>query len=256
MTNKTEIQTKQLVFPFKIKEGSFDETNPDYYEFSGYGSTFGNVDLVGDVVMPGAFTRSLSQSMPKMLWSHNRDMPIGVFIEASEDAMGLFLKGRLPKSVSMSKDAGELIKFGAVDSMSIGFRIVKADTDQDGITYIRDVDLREVSIVAIPANPLARVINIKNDDNINDEFNNDAIKQGVNTKKYRFPIDIEFVKGIKCNRDLEEFLRESGVFSKSAATLLAGRFNYHPRSESVGVGKETFDYKGLHEKLVQMAKLL
>ena len=235
-----ELQKKYLNFPFEIKADAFDESNPNYYEFSGYGSTFGNVDSYNDVVMPGAFAKSIATRMPRMLWSHNRDMPIGKFIEVREDGRGLFLRGQLPKSVSLSRDVGELIKFGAVDSMSIGYRIKQADQGDDGILYLKEVDLMEVSPVAMPANELATITSIK--------------KEGDDSKKSL--ITIEQIKNLESNRDLEELLRESGIFSKSAAIYLAGRFKFQPRSESVGVGEETFDYKGLHEKFMQMTKLL
>jgi HK97 family phage prohead protease len=238
MANK--MQKKHLIVPFVIKDGGVDESNPDYYEFSGYGSTFGNADLMDDVIMPGAFTESLSKRMPKMLYCHKMDMlPPGVFVEAREDANGLFLRGRLPKNVSISRDVGELMKFGAVNSMSIGFRLLDYNYDKEsGITYMNKVDLWEVSVVGIPANPKAMITSVKN--------------EGLNS----LPIDIEKVKEIASNRELEEILRESGVFSKSAAIYLAGRFNIQARSESADVGEKGLDYKGLREEITQMTNIL
>lgn len=238
MTNK--MQKKHLTVPFVIKDGGMDDSNPDYYEFSGYGSTFGNADLVGDVIMPGAFTESLAKRMPKMLYCHQMNvLPIGKFVEAREDANGLFLRGQLPKNVQMSRDVGELMKFGAVNSMSIGFRLLDYNYDKEnGITYMNKVDLWEVSVVGVPANPKATITTVKTENS-----------------QHSFPIDIEKAKELS-NRELEEILRESGICSKSAAIYLAGRFNIQARSESADVGEKSLDFKGVHDELVQITNIL
>lgn len=72
----------------------------DAGEFEGYGSVFGVKDSHGDIVIPGAFTKSLTNwsqkgRLPAMLWQHNMREPIGVYKEMREDDRGLFVKGRL-----------------------------------------------------------------------------------------------------------------------------------------------------------------
>ena len=64
----------------------------------GYASVYGNVDLGGDIVMPGAFAKSCEEHRMqgrkvKMLWQHNPSEPIGVFDVMKEDAKGLYVEG-------------------------------------------------------------------------------------------------------------------------------------------------------------------
>jgi len=131
----------------------------DFFEFDGYLSTFGNVDLVDDVVVRGCFEESLRERMPKLLWQHDWKQPIGVFVECREDDKGLYVKGRLPMSDTFV--AGRVIpqiEAGSVDSMSIGYSVKVAEYDMDtGIRYLKKVKLYEGSLVTLPANPEARV---------------------------------------------------------------------------------------------------
>ena len=77
-----DLEVKRLEVSFEVKEVSEDD---DFYYFEGYGSTFGNVDRGGDVVVQGAFKQSLMKQKPVMLWQHDRGEPIGVFAEIYED---------------------------------------------------------------------------------------------------------------------------------------------------------------------------
>lgn len=213
---------KELNYEFKVKDQAEDD---DYFFFEGYGSTFGNIDLMDDIIERGAFTESLARNpKPKMLFSHDRAKPIGVFDEVYEDPIGLFVKGRILKSVSYAKDVGELLKIGAIDSMSVGIRVQEYTYDTDAeICHITKADLFEISIVSMPANIKAIVTRVKEDD------------KELLTKK----ISIELAKEIKNKRDFENILRDSKVFTKSAATYLASRFLELTQSESVGNDKNT-----------------
>ena len=162
MHNKNiDLQHLQVDFNVKNFMEDRDDNGDEFYVFQGYGSTFGNVDLVGDAVQKGAFLDSLKKRMPNLLWQHKTDMPIGKFDIAREDDKGLYLQGRLPKSVQLSREAGELLKMGAINSMSIGFQIVDSDRDKDGVNIIKKVNLWEVSLVSIPANQLALITGVK-----------------------------------------------------------------------------------------------
>jgi HK97 family phage prohead protease len=140
----------------------------DNGEFEGYGSTFGGEpDSYGDVIAPGAFADSLAAhkaagSMPKMFWQHNRDEPIGKWVEAEEDAKGLFLRGRLNMDVQRAREAHSLLKNGDIDGLSIGYRIkeYKVDTDT-GVWTLEKLDLKEVSVVSIGANENATITSVK-----------------------------------------------------------------------------------------------
>jgi HK97 family phage prohead protease len=128
---------------------------------TGYGSVFGNVDSYGDVIEPGAFAASITKRNPKMLWQHRMDTPIGVWDEVKEDDRGLFMRGRLATKTAKGKEGLELVKMGALDGLSIGFRSVS--DEMDGNTRkLKQIDLYEVSLVTMPANDLATVTGVKN----------------------------------------------------------------------------------------------
>lgn len=128
---------------------------------AGYGSVFDVVDLGGDIVAQGAFTKSLqSGRKPKMLWQHNADEPIGVWEEMSEDGNGLRVKGRILTSTTKGKDVYELVKGGAIDGLSIGYTVSKS-MDRNGRRVIMQADLWEVSLVTFPMNEAARVDAVK-----------------------------------------------------------------------------------------------
>ena len=127
---------------------------------TGYGSVFGNTDSYGDRIEPGAFMASLTKRKPKMLWQHNMDEPIGSWDEVSEDDKGLRMKGRIAVKTTRGRDAVELVKAGALDGLSIGFRV--ADYEMDGNNRVlKGIDLYEVSLVTMPGNALASITDIR-----------------------------------------------------------------------------------------------
>jgi HK97 family phage prohead protease len=125
----------------------------------GYGSVFGGVDSYGDKIVPGAFAASIAARKPKMLWQHRMDKPIGVWDEVAEDGKGLRLKGRLA-STAQAQEARELVKMGAMDGLSIGFRTL-SDQMEGNTRLLKEIDLWEVSFVTIPADAAATVTGIK-----------------------------------------------------------------------------------------------
>ena len=101
--------------------------------FEGYASVFNVADLGGDVVMPGAFAQSLRKSGQggvKLLWQHDGKQPIGAWVSLAEDARGLKARGRLNLAVARAREAHALMKQGALDGLSIGFRPVRVTRDK------------------------------------------------------------------------------------------------------------------------------
>lgn len=150
--------------PFQIKGLS------DNGEFSGYGAVFGNIDSHGEVVVAGAFQKSLAAwhgkgSLPPILWQHDKGQPLGPHTEMREDAKGLYLEGRLLKdSVPKAAEAYSLIKEKVITGLSIGFRVVVDEWNRDsGVNYLKELDLWEVSLVTFPANDQAGVTGVKAD---------------------------------------------------------------------------------------------
>lgn len=150
------LQTKTAAFEIK-KEPDEDGI------FEGYASVFDVVDHGMDVVARGAFRKSLDGGRKvKMLWQHDPNKVIGVWDEMREDERGLYVKGRLLKDVQLGREAMTLMRAGAIDSMSIGYRTVEAAPEAGGrVRKLIEVDLFEVSVVTFPMNESARVTDVK-----------------------------------------------------------------------------------------------
>lgn len=134
--------------------------------FEGYASLFGITDLAKDVVRPGAFTKSLATRGPRgvrMLWQHDPSEPIGTWLVLREDSRGLQVRGRLNLAVARAREVHALMREGAVDGLSIGFRTTKAATERgSGRRLLHEVDLWEISVVTFPMLPAARIGAVKN----------------------------------------------------------------------------------------------
>jgi HK97 family phage prohead protease len=137
-------------------------------EFEGYGSTFGNVDLGDDIVMSGAFAKTLADhraagALPPMFWMHNPEAVPGKWMSMEEDEQGLFVKGTLADT-QLGNETRELLKMKAVRGLSIGYRARAWEyekRDNHLIRLLKEVDLWEVSVVSLAMNPLAMVEHAK-----------------------------------------------------------------------------------------------
>jgi len=149
---------QKITIPLQIK--ALDDR-----EFIGHGSMFGNVDLGGDVVMPGAFKRSLAQhrkaeSLPQMFWMHDPSRVPGKWTSMGEDEDGLIVKGVLADT-PLGNEIHTLLKMDAVRGLSIGYSTIDQDYDDDGNRLLKELELWEVSVVSLPMNPLAQVTHAK-----------------------------------------------------------------------------------------------
>jgi HK97 family phage prohead protease len=131
----------------------------------GYASLFGEIDAARDVVMPGAFARTLRQRGPRrvpMLFQHDPAEPVGVWLELVEDFRGLRARGRLIPEVARARELTALVESGAVDGLSIGFRTVRGRVDPASrVRKIHELELWEISIVTFPLLAGARVRAVK-----------------------------------------------------------------------------------------------
>jgi HK97 family phage prohead protease len=141
----------------------------DAGEFSGYASTYGNTDSTGDVIISGAFTRTLQSGKERPLLYQHRD-PIGL-VTLTDTPEGLVAKGKLSLDVQLAKDAYALLRDGVIKAMSIGFETIKADY-KGSVRYLSEIKLWEVSLVTFPANELATVTSVKS-------YNPDAFRNMV-----------------------------------------------------------------------------
>jgi hypothetical protein len=128
----------------------------------GYASVFGKRDQGGDTVLAGAYAASLAALAAtgrrvKMLWQHDPREPIGVWDEVREDGHGLWVRGRILTEVAKGAEAAALLKAGAIDGLSIGYRTVRAEKGAPGERKLTELELWEVSLVTFPMLPEARV---------------------------------------------------------------------------------------------------
>jgi HK97 family phage prohead protease len=143
-------------------------------EFEGHGSIFGNEDLGGDVVLPGAFKSTLKQhhengSLPLMFWMHDPSRVAGKWTEMHEDQNGLRVKGVLADT-PLGNEIRTLLQMDAVKGLSIGYRTIKDDWDKQGRRLLKELELWEVSVVSLPMNPLAQVAHAKSQLSANGEY--------------------------------------------------------------------------------------
>jgi len=133
--------------------------------FEGYASVFNRQDLGRDVVLPGAFRRSLKARGPtgvRMLFQHDPNEPIGVWEEIHEDARGLYVRGRIMVEVAKGREVLALMRAGALDGLSIGFRAEQGvRSKRTGVRRLSQVDLWEISVVTFPMMPDARISKVK-----------------------------------------------------------------------------------------------
>lgn len=121
----------------------------------GYASLWNVADLNRDVTVKGCFTDSLSAGGVKMLHQHDGE-PVGVWDQLAEDERGLFVRGRILDWSAASRFAQALVRAGALDGLSIGFRAVTARRDGP-LRVLTQVELWEVSLVTFPMLPGARL---------------------------------------------------------------------------------------------------
>lgn len=201
------------------------DSNPDTKvgSFSGYGSVFNNIDAGGDMVMPGAFKRSLREwrrkgKLPKMLLQHGGflgpaedGIPIGQYTRMEEDEKGLYLEGQL---FALETQKGQYIhegmRTGELDGLSIGYfakRVEMGKKPDEPRRKLLDVDLFEVSVVTFGMNEQALV---------------DAAKS---------------IETIETLADAEAYLRDVAGFSQRQAVALVSRIKSLRPSDSEGQAK-------------------
>jgi HK97 family phage prohead protease len=192
------MEYKHLSLEFKADEEGTIE---------GYGAVYGNKDLGGDIVMAGAFAESLATGRKiKMLSQHDTHSVIGVWNELIDDGKGLRVKGRILTQIQAGKEAYELVKAGAMDGLSIGYRTTRTK-DANGARMIEKADLWEVSLVTFPMNEMSRI---------------DAVKAAEMSE-----------------RDLERMLtRDAGLSRSVARKLMLGGYDAIKAMQDAGDGSE------------------
>ena len=201
--------------------------------FTGYASTFGNVDAGGDTIVKGAYRDTLkANGMPKMFFNHDSyAVPIGKWVKAEEDDYGLLLTGEFTPGNKLAEEVRAALKHGTVDSMSIGYSLKAGDYQETahGRTIKRVARLAETSIVTFPMDKFARV-------------DLSSVKS--------FAEDIAQVETI---RDFEYFLRDAGGFSKGAAQALTARAKTLFAQRDADEQSEVKQLEGILERINKIA---
>ena len=205
-------------------------TDADQGVITGYGAIFGNKDLGGDIIVPGAFLKSINDirasgfALP-MYVQHDRMHVAGVWNEIVEDQNGLMVTGRLNLDKQLGRDLLSDLKFGSVTGLSIGYRTMRDAWDDTAVArMLLECKLYEISAVTTPMNPLARITAVKGDQA---EESADGDGNAPQTPR--------------TIREFEKFLREAG-FSHAQAKAIATRgfkaADPDPRDEDGGNGAE------------------
>ena len=124
--------------------------------FAGYAAIFDRPDRGGDVIRQGAFLGSLgTRTAVPLLWQHKAGVVIGRIEHLSEDKRGLRVIGELGGSGDAAR-AAKLLRGGMLDGLSFGYRVRQAGRS-GGLRELKELQLVEVSLVAEPMQPRARV---------------------------------------------------------------------------------------------------
>ena len=152
----------RIVTGFELKKS--DEKG----SFEGYGAVFSNTDAKGDIIVPGAFKKSLADfetkgEMPMMLWNHNDDEPIGDWHEMKEDDRGLLVKGQLwlGQGIANAERAYKVMTGRGKKGLSIGYRTKDSERNKAGNRMLKQIELHEVSPVTFPMNDQATILRAK-----------------------------------------------------------------------------------------------
>jgi len=133
----------------------------------GYASVYGVQDLLGDVVQPGAFAKTITThtaagTRPAMLWAHDQSRVVGQWSSISDDGRGLLVRGQLNLKTIEGREAFASVEAGDLDGLSIGFFVPPNGSKyQAGANLLTEIELHEISLVSCPANQAARITSVK-----------------------------------------------------------------------------------------------
>lgn len=163
-----QLENKSVAARLEVKATADDGT----VSIRAYGLAFGNIDSYGDIIMSTAcddFLKSEDADRMALCWQHDFTEVIGLITDKGVDDYGMWIEAKLLPTAK-GKDASVLLKAGAVSEFSIGYRADRYHFEKrDGYDYdVRILDaitVYEVSPVTRAANPSARVVKVKRDDN-------------------------------------------------------------------------------------------
>jgi HK97 family phage prohead protease len=123
----------------------------------------GNVDLGGDLIDDGAFTKTLLEKKEfPLTWLHDVRDILGVS-RVDEDSIGLKTHGVFNMAVQSAREKYALLKQGAIKSLSFGYKAVKVMWEKD-VRRLKEIKLFEIALVPFGMNPLATISAVKSHD--------------------------------------------------------------------------------------------
>lgn len=157
---------------YKIKSfGEITELDLEKRIVMGYAAKFGNIDLYGDMIMPGAFSKTIKERGPEgkneiwFLHNHSSDKPLGKPQVLKEDNFGLYFEAKIVDT-EIGEDILKFYEEGLINQHSIGFSTIKENlVDKSGSApsyyEIQEVKLYEFSSVLWAANPDTPFLGLK-----------------------------------------------------------------------------------------------
>ena len=192
-----------------ISSGIIEDVDDVKGIVTGYFSAFNNIDSDGDIIVSGAYKKTVGENGPMgrnrimHLLQHNPLMPLAKPMELSEDAKGLRFVSKITET-SYGKDVIKLYAEGVFNEHSVGFEIVKSD-NKAGYREIREIKLWEGSTVTWGANPNTPIESMKGWDLPKSEemivkFGN-ILRKGDVTDETMLQLEI-------CLKQIEEHLKD------------------------------------------------
>lgn len=165
----------------------------------GYGSYFGNKDSDNDVIMKGAYKKTIAENgdRVKYLYQHDMNQPIGKMVELYEDEKGLVFTAEIAKT-QLGMDVVELMKTGVITENSVGIMPIQKQ-NKENYREITEVKLYEVSAVTLAANDQAKILDVKGNIDVNKlskRYDNlcKLIRKGSISDEMGFAIEAELLK--------------------------------------------------------------
>lgn len=151
-----------------------------------YAAAFNNLDSDGDVTLPGAFAKSLNKRLPKLVADHEWKMThkLGKVLGATETNEGLLVEVKFNLAKQIARDVFSDLMFDPEGAeFSFGYNIPQDGAFyKDGVRYLKEVDLFEVSPVLIGANGQTRLVGVKSTEV--EEKVEEVVEEQVETPDY------------------------------------------------------------------------
>jgi len=137
----------------------------DSGEFTGYAAVYDERDQQDDVILKGAFKQAVASQGNgyPLLWAHQQSTPVGI-ARVEDSPSALIVHGSIDRADPDGERTYNRVKKGYVKGISIGFTLPRGENKtafSNGVRYLKEVTLHEISLVSVPAQAGARVVSVK-----------------------------------------------------------------------------------------------